>query len=180
MWYVGLSCMCTYKNLCYYTFYCCMTVEIRAFWKYISINLGNQTTIPWGSSKEPLIFYKKDKGKLDEPFYYCPLDFAFAVVFLLWNNMEHITYCHCQGVRMIARRKSWTSPSQVRAHQLQEVQVVKVHDKIVIMTSWMEWNRILTMSFIFLKRLQYQWKLIVSTFMYFIQVWWKERGKMKE
>ena len=37
---------------------------------------------------------------------------------------------------MIVRRKYWTSPSQVRVHlKLQEVQVVKVHDKIVIMTS---------------------------------------------
>ena len=135
MWYVGLSCMCTCKNLCYYTFYCCMTVEIRAFWKQISINLENQTSIQRGSSNEPLIFYKKDKGKLDEPFYYCPLDFVFAFAFLLGNNMEHITYSHCQGARMIVRRKYQTSPSQVRVHLLQEVQAVKVHDKIIIMTS---------------------------------------------
>ena len=36
---------------------------------------------------EPLIFYKQDKGKLDLPFYYCLLDFAFAVSSLeiSWN-----------------------------------------------------------------------------------------------
>ena len=41
--------------------------------------------------------------------------------------MEHITYCHCQGVKMIVRKKCQTSPSQVRVHLLQDVQVMKVY-----------------------------------------------------